>query len=82
MPRVIPPTEIPASIPAWTFSAVRPPKEEVVSPTTHDEDGAAEGVVSAPVSVGLAEVLQETEETIDPKEELFSPISDDGYGVA
>ena len=64
-----------------------------MSPTTHDEDGAAEGVVSAPVSVGLAEVLQETEQTIDPKEELteqtidpkeelFSPISDDGYGVA
>ena len=51
-------------------------------PTTHDEDGAAEGVVSAPVSVGLAEVLQETEQTIDPKEELFSPIADDGYGVA
>ena len=86
VPRVIPPTEIPASIPAWTFSAVRAPKEEVLSPTTHDEDGAAEdcaeGVVSAPVSVGLAEVLQETEQTIDPKEELFSPISDDGYGVA
>ena len=49
-------------------------------PTTHDEYGAAEGVVSAPVSVGLAEVLQETEQTIDPKEELFSPIADDGYG--
>ena len=82
VPRVIPPTEVPASIPDTTLSAVRAPKEEVMWPTTHDEDGAAEGVVSAPVSVGLAEVLQETEQTIDPKEELFSPISDDGYGVA
>ena len=65
----------------------------MLSPTTHDGYGAAEdcaeGVVSAPVSVGLlqqvptgpAEFLQETEESIEPKEELFSPISDDGYGV-
>ena len=82
VPRVIPPSEVPASIPDTTLSAVRAPKEEVMWPTTHDEYGAAEGVVSAPVSVGLAEVLQETEQTIDPKEELFSPIADDGYGVA
>ena len=81
--RHIPPTEVPVFPPLPPhLCAEEAAKEEVPDSEAHGDD-ASEGVDSAPLWIALAELLPETEPepTIDPKEELVSPISDDGYGL-